>query len=344
MSITSESRDRILFVGLSCFDVVTVSEGYPLEDSDTRATDTALRRGGNASNSCTCFVALLRWLDKNSGHHAVRGSNETKVEFFGTMATDVAGEFMEQDMINRGILTENIVKVKDATSVMAVIVVNKENGSRTIIHCNKNLPELKANDFSTRINVSNYRWIHLESRKNIQEIVNMVRFIRSSDPNRMVTVSVELEQPYSNRDIIWKEDVDFFICSKDYAKMKGAKDLMHALDVFAKMIQVDKHSKTTIIVPWSELGASAVVINNKSNESKSGEQLPITKYSCPSYPPKKLVDTTGAGDSFIAGLIFSLEFLTNKDVKKSIEFACKFAGAKCGSFGNEGLDNFEQFL
>jgi ketohexokinase len=344
--MTSNDRDRVLFVGLSCFDIATYVDGYPSEDSDKRATNTAIRRGGNASNSCTCFAALLRWLEKRktTPHPDVKVKipediSRNRVEFFGTLAEDVGGNFMEEDMNKRGVLTEQVVKYKDAVSGIAVILVNNESGSRTIIHCVNKLPELTTKDFSDRIDVSNYRWIHLEARKNIDEVVGMVRYIRSSDPERRVTVSVELEKPTSSRDMMWDEDVDYFICSKDYAKFQGAQDPSSALDLFLKMLP-EKQKSVGIIVPWGELGCYAIIV-----ERSRGEEPKISRYSSPSFRPKNgVVDTTGAGDSFIAGTIFSLEFLTVKDLEKSIQFGCKFAGAKCGSFGNEGLDDFEQFL
>lgn len=41
------------------------------------------------------------------------------------------------------------------------MLINSQNGSRTIIHSNKNLPELVIDDFK-KLDLSKYSWIHFE--------------------------------------------------------------------------------------------------------------------------------------------------------------------------------------
>lgn len=129
MTTTTTTR-KFLFVGLACFDVVSVCDSYPEEDSDTRAVDQAFRRGGNSSNSCTCLTSLLKWHKRNGGEKGV----DVQVEFFGTMAEDVGGHFMEKDMKDCGIITENVVKYNNALSPLASIIISQQTGSRTIVH------------------------------------------------------------------------------------------------------------------------------------------------------------------------------------------------------------------
>lgn len=44
---------------------------------------------------------------------------------------------------------------------VSTIVINSENGSRTIVHSNKDLPELDYEHFKN-IDLRNYSWIHFE--------------------------------------------------------------------------------------------------------------------------------------------------------------------------------------
>ena len=53
------------------------------------------------------------------------------------------------------------------------------------------------------------------------------------------------------------------------------------------------------------------------------------------FPPEKLVDTLGAGDSFVGSTISQLNL--RKSVQEAIVFGCKFAGAKCGQMGLENV-------
>lgn len=55
-----------------------------------RALDLEMRRGGNASNSSTCFMSLLSWLH-NSDPSKFR---DVEVEFYGTMADDPGAEYV----------------------------------------------------------------------------------------------------------------------------------------------------------------------------------------------------------------------------------------------------------
>ena len=53
------------------------------------------------------------------------------------------------------------------------------------------------------------------------------------------------------------------------------------------------------------------------------------------FPPEKVIDTLGAGDTFVAGAIYSL--IKESSVEHALIFACSLAGFKCGVAGNDGL-------
>lgn len=50
------------------------------------------------------------------------------------------------------------------------------------------------------------------------------------------------------------------------------------------------------------------------------------------------MDTLGAGDTFNAGLIYSLS--SGKKLDEALSIACKIAETKCGMLGYDGLENF----
>lgn len=58
--------------------------------------------------------------------------------------------------------------------------------------------------------------------------------------------------------------------------------------------------------------------------------------SVPACVPAKVVDTLGAGDCFIASVIFA-HHLLGFDFRHSLIFGCKVAGDKVGMDGYDGL-------
>lgn len=78
-----------------------------------------------------------------------------------------------------------------------------------------------------------------------------------------------------------------------------------------------------IICPWSTDGA--IAIDNEND----------TFYAAPAFPPIKVVDSLGAGDTFVASTMHSLS--KGKTLQESIEFGCRIAGAKVGFHGYDDI-------
>lgn len=85
----------------------------------------------------------------------------------------------------------------------------------------------------------------------------------------------------------------------------------------------------TVICAWGEDGAAA------KTQSHDIVMSPI-------FPPKLIVDTLGAGDSFNAATIYAL--CAGISLGSAITFGCKVAGAKCGMKGNKGLKGLQTLL
>lgn len=166
-------------------------------------------------------------------------------------------------------------------------------------------------------------------------VIQMIRYVRISDPERKITLSLEIEKASDNRDPYFLEDLDYFFISKDYARTKGCMNLDHAMDRMPLMIPKDKKTQTTFICGWGDVGAQGCIVNKGAITSHTAS---------PAFPPKNgLVDSTGAGDSFIAANIFAFSVL-KYELKDAVEFACQFAGAKCGLLGQKVLDEFDKYI
>ena len=103
------------------------------------------KRGGNASNSSSVFAQL-----------------GMPSEFLGSLSNSMELNAIQKDFSEHSVAIEHC-PVSDFDFPTSIVIVNKNNGSRTILHHPKNLPELSLQDF-TRIDVNKYKWIHCEVR------------------------------------------------------------------------------------------------------------------------------------------------------------------------------------
>lgn len=81
--------------------------------------------------------------------------------------------------------------------------------------------------------------------------------------------------------------------------------------------------RAKIVCPWGNEGAIAV-----DNETD-------THFAALAKPPTQIVDSLGAGDTFVASTIYMLD--KGASLQESIEFGCRIAGAKIGFDGYDQI-------
>lgn len=294
---------KILCVGLNCFDIIQICKNYPLEDSEQRSIEYRMQRGGNASNSSTVLSLL--------------GST---CEFMGTISKKTFWEFIQKDFEKYCIDISGCKIYNEYQFPVSTIIINSQNGSRTIVHSNKDLPELDYEHFKN-IDFRNYSWIHFEGR-NVSEVSKMMKCVNDYNnfSENSITISVELEMRKEALCLATLANIIFV--GKEFSKN-------HNWDGMEKTLtEMRKHVKpsSTVISIWGKEGAMA------SN--------PEGTFSAPAYPPVKEVDTLGAGDTFIGGFIHNMS--KGKDLNESLHSACKIAGFKVGTYGYDELKNFKE--
>ncbi|TPX56944.1 hypothetical protein SpCBS45565_g08305 [Spizellomyces sp. 'palustris'] len=320
------SHSTIFFVGALYQDIILHTDSYPLEDSKTRAQKVDKRVGGNSANSLNVLAQLAPGGHWQNGI----GTGTTHLEFVGAFA----GERDADGTISRHITAHGVSLkysvIRPLSTIDPTSYILSTPTSRTIISHN-DVPELSAAEFipalkkdifkstSTLTNSVRY-WFHFEGR-NVQEIHHVLDFINTE--NRInVTVSIEFEKPAREglADLLTMANVCFF--SKMYA------DAMRSdLDAAAFLLETRTRCKNGAILVLT-LGAQ-------------GAWVLAPTLDCPVHisaypPPQGVVDTTGAGDTFIASVIAGL-LGGELDIPTAIDVACRVAGAKCGLSGVEGV-------
>lgn len=268
-----------------------------------RSVEYRWQRGGNASNTCTVLSQL--------------GST---CEFFGTLSAEEHLSFLQNDMKKYGIDFSHCPMVENIGCPTSTVTLSLSSGSRTILHHNPNLPELTLNNFE-RLHLGDYSWIHFEGR-NLNEVLSMMQCVEnynsmlnySQDTNSKetdiaqvpITISVELERPKQELlDLLPYVDVAFI--SKEFAQSRGYDNMSETL----KNISEDAKSGATVICAWADRGAMAKTPDNIIVQS-------------PAFPPQKIVDTLGAGDTFNAAVLHFLNKakLEFNQRRRSLECSC----------------------
>jgi ketohexokinase len=281
---------RILAVGIATLDIINTVDHYPHEDEKLRALSQHIRRGGNAANTA-CVLTQF-------GH---------EVNLLCTLAQDASAEQVKKNLAQHGVSLEQIVEIATATTPTSYIILNQQNGSRTVVH-HRDLPELEAKHFAS-IQVERFDWFHFEGR-NLSETEKILSGLKRNIIDQSISIEIEKARDGIER-LFPFADVLFF--SRHYAVKQGyhsADDFLHAL-----------HASTgsaILVCSWGEHGAYACDQHGNLFHS-------------PAFVPVEVVDTIGAGDTFNAGFISAL--LDGQSVESALISACKLAGRKVGQIG-----------
>ena len=301
--IASMSRRRILCVGLIALDIVNTCERYPDEDEDIRAISQRWQTGGNACTNASVLTQL-----------------GMQCEFLGSLSRGLDADFVCKHLLQRGVRYDNCVEHSGCGTPTSFVTLSLATGSRTVVHSRNNLPELTVSAFE-KVNLLDFDWIHFEGRRNEAEIVKMIHIIEefnaTQSPKDRIVVSVELEKPRKSLlQLLGKADVVF--TSKAFAQSLG----------FSSPYESGRSLRSK-----TKLGATIICAGGTRGADGAGPDGEVKHSNA--YPPEKVVDTLGAGDTFIAGAICSL--IQGSSIEDTLIFACRLAGFKCGMNGNDGL-------
>ncbi|CAM4648571.1 hypothetical protein PO909_011476 [Leuciscus waleckii] len=293
---------KILSIGLVCLDIINVVDKYPEEDTDTRCLSQRWQRGGNASNTCTVLSLL-----------------GAPCAFMGALAPGPVADFIVGDFARRGVDISGVAWQQWGETPCACCVVCPTNGSRTVVLSDTNLPDVSVEDFS-KVDLSQYKWVHWEGR-NADEQVKMIERVREynskQEEKNRITISVEIEK---TREPLYQLFPlgDLVFVSKDVAQHFGFDSASAALKGFSGRLR----KGATLICAWAEKGADAIGPDGVVIHSDA-------------FPPEKLVDTLGAGDTFNASVMYSLS--NGGSLQDALTFGCQIAGKKCGVHGYDGI-------
>ncbi|KAL8759826.1 MAG: hypothetical protein Q9199_000473 [Rusavskia elegans] len=288
----------LLAVGACYLDTILDVDHYPAEDEKLRASSIIRRRGGNCPNSLEIFQQLL---DTDA---VIPTISLALLAVLPSSSSPAYQELRSSFNVSTD-LTNCICREHVSEPASSYIVRSRQVDSRTIINYN-GLPEMTAAEFASVANKlgKTMGWCHFEGR--IPDVIlRSIQHLRQCFPN--VKISVEVEKPGREglQDLAALADVVFY--SKSWAQANGFKSSEECLRAQATFV-----SKASLLLcTWGDAGVGAL-------------ELPS-------------LSTVGAGDTFIAGMLFGLTCRGDWDMDRKLQFANELAGRKVVKEGLRGL-------
>ncbi|KAH9868178.1 hypothetical protein J1614_007250, partial [Plenodomus biglobosus] len=322
-------ENHIICVGAVYIDTILTVPHFPQEDSKLRAKKITRRRGGNTANTLEVLAQLVQ-LDPfpSSGHKWTPEEPGTWLHLHSVLPSHSsnATRFIKDSLpgIN---LEKSIFRQDHEEAASSYIIQSQATLSRTIVSVNA-LPEMTTDEFKAHIGAiakdhihqrpQNNYWIHFEGR--IPDVtLNCVQYLRSE--HSLFKISVECEKPEREdmAEVAKLADVVFY--SKLWAEKNGFGDAKTFLEA-----QIERTRDMALLCcTWGAAGATAVQRNKAGGHQWAdvGVWKPFEGNGS-----DVVVDTIGAGDSFIAGMLFAVNNHDEWSLQCKLEFANRLAGRK----------------
>lgn len=301
-----EKKD-VLCIGIACMDVLIKGANLadPFERETKPAEQLSVSVGGDAANEAIVLSRL--------GH---------RVQIMCGIGKDDVGSFICNILEKNGVDLSPSIVSDDGDSAINVIVI-QDNGERNFI--NAGVP--KAACFQPDIQkIENVKIVSLASLflPPFVDAENLVQAAKKAkEAGALVCLDVVVSEDSSLEP--YKEAlkyVDYVFPNQEEAEqLTGKSDLEEIADVL-----LGYGIKNAII----KIGKDGCFVKNEEGS-----------YIVPGYYVENVVDTTGAGDNFAAGLISGL--LQEKSLRDACRYACKVAGVAIQVQGAcKGVESREQ--
>ncbi|MGI8409382.1 MAG: carbohydrate kinase family protein [Pyrinomonadaceae bacterium] len=230
-----------------------------------------------------------------------------KTSYIGRFGNDDDGDFGLRTLIDEGVDVTYAEQIEGARTQIAFIVIDTRNGERTVIWHRDAKLAYKETEVPADALIHS-KVLHFTPH----DIEACIKLARAAKENSMV-VSIDVDKVFDDIDELLPF-VDIMIASADFPeKLLGASDQKTALREIKMRFGC---------------GIAGVTLGEKGSLLLCGEQFIET----PGFAvPGGCKDTTGAGDSFRAGLLYG--FLTGESVEKSARIANAVAALKCRAVG-----------
>jgi sugar/nucleoside kinase (ribokinase family) len=226
-----------------------------------------------------------------------------RVAFIGKAGDDEFGRFMQRELQRRGIDTGGVVIDPRLPTGLSVIL--SRPADRAILTHLGSIAALRFDEIDLAV-LARARHLHLGSYYLLDALRPDVPRLFEEARARGLTVSLDTNYDPAEK---WEG---------------GLRETLPRVDVFlpneTELLAITREDSIEAgLDRLSEISVVAVKLGARGAIARSGSQI----FRADSIPVK-VVDTTGAGDSFDAGLVYA--YLAGQDLSRALRFACA-----CGS-------------
>lgn len=304
---------KLTVVGSLNYDLVSYTERVPQSGETFQADSFETHTGGKGLNQTISIAKLLPEIDE-----------ENKVRIIGKVGDDGFGEELTGILEKYGVDVSNVEKLKGERSGVATILVEKATGENRILivagangktnYTSSELEELFPESEEREIVVFQneipgtkdvIHWLNKNRYSNTEIVYNPSPYHSySASIISQVDILVvnETESLQVAKDILKDEEYNSFLELIDEDFVGGYSKLATSL----KSLINTKKSNTVVITLGSK---GSLFTSPKSDESIFVAARKVDN----------VVDTTGAGDTFLGGLLTQVSI--GKPIQEAVEFA-----------------------
>lgn len=312
---------------------------FPIEDEKLRAKAITRRRGGNTANSLEVLSQLQ--------HHdpeAARNAQTADLHLLAVLPDEhsAASKFICESLPKVQISGVTLFRQQHQEAASSYIIQSEETRSRTIVSSNP-LPEMRDDEFMQQVHsftssgggqeqaAWKTAWFHFEGR--VPDVtLSCVRFLREQFPHFSISVECEKPERTGMAEVARYADVVFY--SRLWAEKNGYTDARSFLEE-ARRGEMTRDG-AVLCCTWGSGGATAVVKKGDHEEEEGWADVRAWQVEG-GAGQAMVVDTIGAGDTFIAGMLFAVNEHDEWSLQRKLEFANELAGRKVLQEGFSGL-------
>lgn len=302
----TESYD-VISIGAVLVDMIAMVDEFPERDGESFVHDFKMMPGGAAANVAVLCSRL-----------------GLKTAFSGKIGKDQFGEILKKDLISENVQIDETLVLSDKISTGSCYICVDKKGERMILAFSGAADALAIDDLPLE-HFSKAKWINLSDLRNLASI------------EALLESGIEINFSMSPGALIAQNP------SRAYRLAQQTKLLVASKDEFTQIFRCSEEEINSIAENFAQEKKERIVAITKGKEgatifeNKVVIDIPIFEVN--------VVDSTGAGDAFTAGMLYAVN--KEKKIKEAgrIASACSAiciqeVGARSGPKNKKELSKF----